>query len=38
MINKVVIKNFKKFEYLEFELPDHLVIAGPNNLKISGTG
>lgn len=34
MINKVVIKNFKKFEHLEFELPghpDHLVIAGPNN-------
>ena len=31
MINKVVIKNFKKFEQLEFELPDHLVIAGPNN-------
>ncbi len=31
MINKVVVKNFKKFEYLEFELPDHLVIAGPNN-------
>ena len=31
MINKVVIKNFKKFEYLEFELTDHLVITGPNN-------
>ena len=31
MINKVVINNFKKFEHLEFELPDHLVIAGPNN-------
>ena len=31
MIKKVVINNFKKFEHLEFELPDHLVIAGPNN-------
>ena len=31
MINKVVINNFKKFEHLEFDLPDHLVIAGPNN-------
>ena len=31
MINKVIIKNFKKFEHLEFELQDHLVIAGPNN-------
>ena len=31
MIKKVVINNFKKFEHLAFELPDHLVIAGPNN-------
>ena len=31
MINKVVVNNFKKFEHLEFELTDHLVIAGPNN-------
>lgn len=31
MINKVVVKNFKKFEHLEFELPSHLVIAGSNN-------
>ena len=31
MINKVVVNNFKKFEHLEFELQDHLVIAGPNN-------
>lgn len=31
MINKVVVKNFKKFEHIEFELPDHLVIAGSNN-------
>ena len=31
MINKVVVNNFKKFGHLEFELTDHLVIAGPNN-------
>ena len=31
MIRRVVINNFKKFEHLEFDLPDHLVIAGPNN-------
>lgn len=31
MINKVIVNNFKKFEHLEFELADHLVIAGPNN-------
>ena len=31
MINRVIIENFKKFEHLEFELADHLVIAGPNN-------
>lgn len=31
MIRKVVINNFKKFDHLEFDLPAHLVIAGPNN-------
>ncbi len=31
MIRKVIIRNIKKFEHLEFEMPDHLVIAGPNN-------
>ncbi len=31
MIRRVVINNFKKFEHLEFDLPPHLVIAGPNN-------
>ena len=31
MIRRVVINNFKKFEHLEFDLPAHLVIAGPNN-------
>ena len=31
MIRKVIIRNIKKFNHLEFEMPDHLVIAGPNN-------
>ncbi len=31
MIKKVRIRNFKKFERLEFDLPDHIVIASPNN-------
>ena len=31
MIRKVVVSNFKKFEQQEFDIPDHLVIAGPNN-------
>lgn len=31
MIRKVIIRNIKKFDHLEFEMPDHLVIAGPNN-------
>jgi len=31
MINKVVVNNFKKFEYLEFDLPAHVVIVGQNN-------
>ncbi len=31
MIRRVLINNFKKFEHLEFDLPAHLVIAGPNN-------
>ena len=31
MIRKVIIRNIKKFNHLEFEIPDHLVIAGPNN-------
>lgn len=31
MIRKVIIRNIKKFDHLEFEAPDHLVIAGPNN-------
>ena len=31
MIRKIIIRNIKKFNHLEFEMPDHLVIAGPNN-------
>lgn len=31
MIRKVIIKNFKRFRDIEFELPGHVVIAGPNN-------
>ncbi len=30
-VNKVIVKNFKKFEYFEFDLPDHVVIVGQNN-------
>lgn len=31
MIRKVTLKNFKRFEDVEFVLPGHLVLAGPNN-------
>jgi len=31
MIRKVTIKNFKRFHDIEFALPGHVVIAGPNN-------
>ena len=31
MINKVELRNFKKFGALDFNLKDHLVIAGQNN-------
>ena len=31
MINRVVVKSFKKFESLDFQIKDRLVIAGPNN-------
>lgn len=31
MISKVVIKRFKRFEDVTFELPGHIVLAGPNN-------
>ncbi len=31
MIQRVVIRRFKRFEEVEFVLPDHIVLAGPNN-------
>lgn len=31
MIRKVVIKGFKRFSEVTFDLPGHVVIAGPNN-------
>jgi len=31
MIKRVIIKNFKRFRDIEFALPGHVVIAGPNN-------
>ena len=32
MINKVTIHRFKRFKKVEFELPGHIVLAGPNNM------
>lgn len=31
MIRKVVIRRFKRFDEVEFVLPDNIVLAGPNN-------
>lgn len=31
MIRKIVIRRFKRFDEVEFELPDNIVLAGPNN-------
>ncbi|HEX7407482.1 MAG TPA: AAA family ATPase [Candidatus Binatia bacterium] len=31
MIRRVVIRRFKRFADVEFVLPDHIVLAGPNN-------
>jgi hypothetical protein len=31
MIRKVVIRNFKRFGEVAFDLPGHIVLAGPNN-------
>lgn len=31
MIRKVVIRRFKRFDEVEFRLPGHVVLAGPNN-------
>ena len=32
MIRKVKISGFKRFESVEFTLPGHIVLAGPNNM------
>jgi hypothetical protein len=32
VIRKVVIRRFKRFDEVEFVLPDHIVLAGPNNM------
>jgi predicted ATPase len=31
MINQVIIRNFKRFDEVTFDLPGHIVVAGPNN-------
>lgn len=31
MIRKVIIRRFKRFDEVEFDLPGHIVLAGPNN-------
>ncbi len=31
MIRKVVLRNFKRFGEVEFDIPGHVVLAGPNN-------
>lgn len=31
MIERVIVKNFKRFEEQSFELADHILLAGPNN-------
>lgn len=31
MITKVVIRNFKRFREVPFDIPGHIVLAGPNN-------
>lgn len=31
MIRKVVLKGFKRFDEVTFDLPGHVVLAGPNN-------
>ncbi len=32
MINQVIIRGFKRFPELTFDLPGHVVLAGPNNM------
>lgn len=31
MISRVVIRRFKRFNEVNFDLPEHIVLAGPNN-------
>ena len=31
MIRQVVLRNFKRFDEVTFDIPGHLVLAGPNN-------
>lgn len=31
MIRRLVLRRFKRFETVEFDLPGHVVLAGPNN-------
>ncbi|MBI4473453.1 MAG: AAA family ATPase [Acidobacteria bacterium] len=31
MIGRVIIRRFKKFQDVTFDLPGHIVLAGPNN-------
>ncbi len=31
MISKVIIRRFKRFDEVTFDLPGHIVLAGPNN-------
>jgi len=31
VIRKVTLRRFKRFEEVEFVLPGHIVLAGPNN-------
>src|ERR1022692_619100 len=32
MIRKVIIRRFKRFDEVSFDLPGHVVLAGPNNM------
>ena len=32
MINRVIIRGFKRFQEVTFDIPGHVVLAGPNNM------
>ena len=32
MISRVAIRGFKRFQEVAFDIPDHVVLAGPNNM------